>query len=117
MTASLLRLRDGNVPSTTAAIGRKPPSRRTSGRARYNGPMARPTDFPHARTIKEIAAVAGVSKSTVSRVLNDTPGVSPKARELVQSAIEQTGYQPNRAARSLVTRATGSIGLVVSEAH
>jgi DNA-binding LacI/PurR family transcriptional regulator len=53
----------------------------------------------------------------VSRVLNDTPGVSPKARELVRTAIEQTGYQPNRAARSLVTRATGSIGLVVSEAH
>jgi DNA-binding LacI/PurR family transcriptional regulator len=79
--------------------------------------MTRPADAPYARTIKEIAAVAGVSKSTVSRVINDTPGVSPKARELVRSAIEQTGYQPNRAARSLVTRATGSIGLVVSEAH
>ncbi|HST65945.1 MAG TPA: LacI family DNA-binding transcriptional regulator [Mycobacteriales bacterium] len=77
--------------------------------------MTRPPDAP--RTIKEIAAVAGVSKSTVSRVLNDTPGVSPKARQLVKTAIEQTGYQPNRAARSLVTRATGSIGLVVSEAH
>jgi DNA-binding LacI/PurR family transcriptional regulator len=77
--------------------------------------MTRPPDAP--RTIHEIAAVAGVSKSTVSRVLNDTPGVSPKARELVRSAIERTGYQPNRAARSLVTRATGSIGLVVSEAH
>jgi DNA-binding LacI/PurR family transcriptional regulator len=70
-----------------------------------------------ARTIKEVAAVAGVSKSTVSRVLNDTPGVSPTARERVRSAIERTGYQPNRAARSLVTRATGSIGLVVSEPH
>ncbi|HEY6748142.1 MAG TPA: LacI family DNA-binding transcriptional regulator [Mycobacteriales bacterium] len=77
--------------------------------------MTRPPDAP--RTIKEIAAVAGVSKSTVSRVLNDTPGVSPKARQLVRTAIEQTGYQPNRAARSLVTRATGSIGLVVSEAQ
>ena len=53
----------------------------------------------------------------MSRVLNDTPGVSPTARERVRSAIERTGYQPNRAARSLVTRATGSIGLVVSEAH
>ena len=89
-----------------------------SGRAtRYNDPMARSPDSPRAQTIKEIAAVAGVSKSTVSRVLNDTPGVSPKARELVRSAIAQTGYVPNRAARSLVTRATGSIGLVVSEAH
>ena len=54
--------------------------------ARYNDPMTRPPDAP--RTIKEIAAVAGVSKSTVSRVLNDTPGVSPKARELVRTAIE-----------------------------
>jgi len=79
--------------------------------------MPRLPDPPQPRTIKEIAAVAGVSKSTVSRVLNDTPGVSPKARELVRSAIARTGYQPNRAARSLVTRATGSIGLVVSEAH
>lgn len=87
------------------------------GPARYNGTVPRLPESSHPRTIKEIAAVAGVSKSTVSRVLNDTPGVSPKARELVRSAIEQTGYQPNRAARSLVTRATGSIGLVVSEAH
>jgi DNA-binding LacI/PurR family transcriptional regulator len=77
--------------------------------------MVRPPDAP--RTIKEVAAVAGVSKSTVSRVLNDTPGVSPHARERVRSAIDRIGYQPNRAARSLVTRATGSIGLVVSEAH
>jgi DNA-binding LacI/PurR family transcriptional regulator len=81
----------------------------------YNDPMVRPPAT--ARTIKEVAAVAGVSKSTVSRVLNDTPGVSPTARERVRSAIERTGYQPNRAARSLVTRATGSIGLVVSEPH
>ena len=89
----------------------------SGGAARYNDPMARSPDSPRAQTIKEIAAVAGVSKSTVSRVLNDTPGVSSKARELVRSAIAQTGYVPNRAARSLVTRATGSIGLVVSEAH
>ncbi|GAA3388904.1 LacI family DNA-binding transcriptional regulator [Cryptosporangium minutisporangium] len=79
--------------------------------------MAGHMDAPQARTIKEIAAVAGVSKSTVSRVLNDTPGVSPKARELVLSVIARTGYQPNRAARTLVTRTTGSIGLVVSEPH
>lgn len=70
-----------------------------------------------AWTIKEIAAAAGVSKSTVSRVLNDIPGVSPRAREQVRSAIEETGYVPNRAARSLVGRRTGSIGLVVSEPH
>ena len=102
-------------PSSDASIGPPVATVRSRLRGRYNEAMTRPPDAP--RTINEIAAVAGVSKSTVSRVLNDTPGVSPKARELVRSAIERTGYQPNRAARSLVTRATGSIGLVVSEAH
>ena len=70
---------------------------------------------PRARTLAEVAAVAGVSKSTVSRVINDSPGVSRQAREVVEGAIARTGYTPNRAARSLVTRRTGSIGLVVSE--
>ena len=106
---------DGNGPSSDASIGLPVATGRSRLRGRYNEAMTRPPDAP--RTINEIAAVARVSKSTVSRVLNDTPGVSPKARELVRSAIERTGYQPNRAARSLVTRATGSIGLVVSEAH
>jgi DNA-binding LacI/PurR family transcriptional regulator len=68
-----------------------------------------------ARTLEEVAAVAGVSKSTVSRVINDSPGVSVRAREAVRGAIARTGYSPNRAARTLVTRRTGSIGLVVSE--
>src|SRR5829696_6448736 len=107
----------GNGPSNAVPTEPEPASAGSPGAARYNEPMPRLPDPPQPRTIKEIAAVAGVSKSTVSRVLNDTPGVSPKARELVRSAIARTGYQPNRAARSLVTRATGSIGLVVSEAH
>lgn len=80
---------------------------------RYNGSVT----SRQVLTIKEIAAAAGVSKSTVSRVLNDIPGVSPRAREQVRSAIAETGYVPNRAARSLVGRTTGSIGLVVSEPH
>lgn len=104
----------GRVPAPAGAGGgSRPDAAGAGGGARYNGSMApqRPS------TIKEIAAAAGVSKSTVSRVLNDTPGVSRKARELVRTAIEQSGYVPNRAARSLVGRTTGSIGLVVSEAH
>jgi DNA-binding LacI/PurR family transcriptional regulator len=68
-----------------------------------------------ARTLEEVAAVAGVSKSTVSRVINDSPAVSASVRDVVNAAIEMTGYRPNRAARSLVTRRTGSIGLIVSE--
>jgi DNA-binding LacI/PurR family transcriptional regulator len=70
---------------------------------------------PRARTLEEVAAVAGVSKSTVSRVINGSPAVSPAARTVVHEAIARTGYRPNRAARNLVTRRNGSIGLIVSE--
>ncbi|MEN3358988.1 MAG: hypothetical protein V7637_2970 [Mycobacteriales bacterium] len=77
--------------------------------------MGRPASQARARTLEEVAAVAGVSKSTVSRVINDSPAVSPAVRDVVHAAIAQTGYRPNRAARNLVTRRTGSIGLIVSE--
>lgn len=76
-----------------------------------------PSSPTRARTIAEIAVIAGVSKSTVSRVVTGSPGVSPDARQRVEAAIVENGYTPNRAARSLVTRSTGSIGLVVSEEH
>ena len=66
-------------------------------------------------TLEEVAAVAGVSRATVSRVINDSPKVSPAVRATVEAAIAELGYVPNRAARSLVTRRTDSIGLVVSE--
>jgi DNA-binding LacI/PurR family transcriptional regulator len=77
--------------------------------------MARSAELPRARTLEHIAALAGVSKSTVSRVINGSPAVSAATSAAVQDAIARTGYRPNRAARSLVTRRTGSIGLVVSE--
>jgi DNA-binding LacI/PurR family transcriptional regulator len=66
-------------------------------------------------TLEEVAALAGVSRATVSRVVNGSPRVSPAARSLVQQAIAELGYVPNRAARSLVTRRTDSIALVMSE--
>jgi len=68
-------------------------------------------------TLEEVAAVAGVSKSTVSRVINGTPGVSRRAADAVLGAIASTGYVPNQAARTLVTRRAGSVALVVSEAE
>lgn len=71
-----------------------------------------PSDRP---TVWAVAAVAGVSKTTVSRVLTGSPRVSPQAREAVTKAIDRLGYVPNRAARSLVTRRTDTIALVVSE--
>lgn len=70
---------------------------------------------PAIPTLKMVAAVAGVSKSTVSRVINDSPSVTPEAVAAVSAAIEQLGYTPNRAARTLVSRRTHSLALVISE--
>lgn len=66
-------------------------------------------------TLDEVAALAGVSRATVSRVLNDSPSVSRKARGKVERAVAELGYVPNRAARSLRTRRTELIALVFHE--
>ena len=69
------------------------------------------------RSIKlnDIARLAGVSRSTVSRVVNDDPRVSDGVRLRVQQTIAEVGYQPNAAARALASRRTGIIGLVIPE--
>jgi LacI family transcriptional regulator len=56
-----------------------------------------------------------VSRATVSRVINSSPKVSPEVQTAVEAAISELNYVPNRAARSLVARATMSIALVVPE--
>ena len=61
--------------------------------------------------LEEIARLAGVSRSTVSRVVNDDPRVSDSARERVNEVIRTHNYQPNAAARSLASRRTRMIGL------
>ncbi|HVW18194.1 MAG TPA: LacI family DNA-binding transcriptional regulator [Solirubrobacteraceae bacterium] len=66
-------------------------------------------------TLEAVGRAAGVSRATVSRVVNGSPKVSPEAREAVQRAIAELGYTPNRAARSLVTRRTDTIALLLSE--
>lgn len=66
-------------------------------------------------TLEEVALRAGVSRATVSRVVNGSPKVSPDVRRAVESAIAELGYVPNRAARSLVTRRSDSIGVVITE--
>ena len=79
--------------------------------------MANTTD-PDRRngtTLEEVAVHAGVSRATVSRVVNESPRVSPDVRRQVEAAILELGYVPNRAARSLVTRRSGSIAVVIGE--
>jgi DNA-binding LacI/PurR family transcriptional regulator len=66
-------------------------------------------------TLEQVAALAGVSRATVSRVVNGSTRVRPEARAQVERVVAKLGYVPNRAARSLVTRRADSIALVVSE--
>ncbi|WP_053756162.1 LacI family DNA-binding transcriptional regulator [Streptomyces sp. AS58] len=65
-------------------------------------------------TLEDVARVAGVSRATVSRVVNGVRNVDPHIQETVRRAITHTGYTPNQAARSLVTRRTGTVALVFS---
>ncbi|WP_182898909.1 LacI family DNA-binding transcriptional regulator [Microbispora sp. H10830] len=66
-------------------------------------------------TLEAVAARAGVSRATVSRVVNGQMTVTPQIRDAVMRAVDELGYVPNSAARSLVTQRTDSIALVVSE--
>ena len=70
---------------------------------------------PNGTTLEEVALRAGVSRATVSRVVNGSPKVSPDVRRAVEAAVSELGYVPNRAARSLVTRRSGSIAVVITE--
>ena len=64
-------------------------------------------------TIEEIAALAAVSRSTVSRVLNNHPSVRPTVRARVQQVIAEQRYSPRAAARSLASRRTNVVGLLI----
>jgi DNA-binding LacI/PurR family transcriptional regulator len=64
-------------------------------------------------TLFAVARRAGVSKSTVSRVINGSSQVTPEAVAAVTAAIEELHYVPNRAARSLVQRRTRMIAMVI----
>jgi LacI family transcriptional regulator len=66
-------------------------------------------------TIREVASRAGVSPMTVSRVVNESPRVSPDTRRRVEAAIAELGYVPNRLARGLIRRKTGTFGVIVPD--
>ncbi|MGA9397004.1 MAG: LacI family DNA-binding transcriptional regulator, partial [Anaerolineaceae bacterium] len=64
-------------------------------------------------TLEDIAKQAGVSRSTVSRVINDHPNVSEDVRTRVHKVIRKTGYRPNAAAQTLASKRSWMIGLVL----
>ncbi|MBT0773669.1 LacI family DNA-binding transcriptional regulator [Kineosporia sp. J2-2] len=94
------------VPRSQAvpAEAAHPKSRGAARRAQRRGP-----------TMEDVAEVAGVSRGTVSRVLNGAFHVSPESLAAVQAAMRETGYVVNQSARSLVTRRSGAIAFVLSE--
>jgi DNA-binding LacI/PurR family transcriptional regulator len=65
------------------------------------------------KTIEHVAQLAEVSKATVSRVINNSPKVTPKTRERVMKAIEEAGYYPSATARRLTTNKAETIGLII----
>jgi LacI family transcriptional regulator, fructose operon transcriptional repressor len=68
-------------------------------------------------SIKDVAKAAGVSTATVSRVLSNGEHVRPEVRKRVMEAVEQLAYRPNLLARSLRSRQTNTIGLIVSDSR
>lgn len=76
---------------------------------------SRPDSGTRAPTLEAVAEIAGVSRATVSRVVNGSPRVTPEVSDAVNAAIAQLNYVPNRAARTLASRRTQVIALVVPE--
>src|SRR5690606_33279498 len=65
-----------------------------------------------APNIRDVARLAGVSYQTVSRVLNESPNIRPSTKERVLEVIDELGYRPNQAARTLVTNRSRTIGVL-----
>ena len=65
-------------------------------------------------TIKDVAASAGVSTQTVSRVTNNRPDVSPETRKRVQQIINELDYRPSALARSLIRQRSYTLGVVTA---
>ncbi|MEV6961192.1 LacI family DNA-binding transcriptional regulator [Streptomyces sp. NPDC051207] len=70
---------------------------------------------PGTPTLEEVAALAGVGRGTVSRVINNAAGVRDTTRRAVERAIAELGYVPNLAARSLAGRRADAVALVMTE--
>jgi len=74
-----------------------------------------PAAGPARPTLQEVAALAGVSRATVSRVVNGGAGVRASVQVRVRRAVEELGYVPNPAARALMTRRHHAVAVVIAE--
>lgn len=72
---------------------------------------------PGTPTLEEVAALAGVGRGTVSRVINNATGVRDSTRRAVQRAIAELGYVPDLAARSLAGHRADAVALEIGRAH
>lgn len=95
--------------STTDGSAAERPGGAARGRSRRNFAGSRPV-------MDDVARLAGVSKQTVSRVLNDNPAVRAETREAVLEAMRTLGYRPSRSARSLASGRTRMLGVISFDA-
>lgn len=79
--------------------------------------MSTPAEASRPATLHDVARVSGVSRGTVSRLLNGEKYVSAHARQAIERAIVEVGYVPNTAARNLVRRRTQAVAFIVHEPH
>lgn len=79
------------------------------------GPEIMEPEKVRAPNIRDVARLAGVSYQTVSRVLNESPNIRPSTKQRVLEVIDELGYQPNQAARTLVTNRSRTIGVLSGE--
>lgn len=99
--------------AVTADEHAEPPQ--SSGPAAPNAPSERPHP-PRASSMRDVAALAGVSHQTVSRVINGHASLRDATRDRVQRAMDELNYRPNRAARALVTARSRTIGVLSTSA-
>ncbi|NMC02754.1 MAG: LacI family transcriptional regulator, partial [Chloroflexi bacterium] len=102
-------MRHGSAP----AIGRRCQSQRKGRRRRFLLEKTRAAGGWNMATLEEIARLSGVSRSTVSRVINNDPHVSEETRARVLEVVVRLNYQPNAIARSLAAGKTHVLGLII----
>lgn len=94
-----------------------PMGSRFTFRLRYSTNMSLTRTRARRATINDVADAAGLSRGTVSRVMNGEKYVSDEAKQAVEEAIARVGYVRNSAARNLVTQESRAIGLIIHEPH